>query len=92
MPLFSVTDTGGVEHREVDNGEGLDGWLGLLRNITPAETMQGTLLFDVPLASYKIRLPNGGPTGEEKWVQVALPLHLDGDQTVQSPNVGKGLN
>ena len=91
LPLFSISGAGGMEYRELDNGEGLEGWLGLLRSVAPAQTMQGTIVFDVPLATYKIRLPNGAPTGEEKWIQVALPLRLDGDQTVQGPNVGVGL-
>ena len=91
LPLFSLTDVNGTEYREIDNGEGVDHWFGLLRNIGPAQTMQGSLVFDVPLASYRIRLPNGGDTGEEKWVTINLPLHLDVDQSVQGPTVGGGL-
>ena len=91
LPLFTLTDSSGKEYRELDNGESVDGWFGLLRDIAPAQTQQGQLVFDVPLATYRIKLPNGGPIGEEKFITINLPLRLDGDQTVQSPNIGVGL-
>jgi hypothetical protein len=91
LPLFSLIDVNGKEYREEENGEGVDNWFGLLRSVAPAQTLQGQLLFDVPLASYKIRLPNGGAIGEEKFITVNIPLRLDGDQSVQSPSIGVGV-
>lgn len=49
---------------EVDNAKGLAGWLGLVRIIPPAQTEEGKLVFDVPPASYKLRVSNGSGDNE----------------------------
>src|ERR1019366_2154608 len=79
VPLLALQGPNGTEFREVGNGEGVDNWFGLLRNITPAQTQQGRILFDVPLSSYKLRLTDGSDTGSEKYVWVDIPLSMDID-------------
>jgi hypothetical protein len=91
LPLFSIEDSGGRSFLETESGEGIDNWFGFLRSLTPAQTQQGKLVFDVPLASYKLKLPNGGDPGEEKWVNIALPLRMDTNISVQGPELGGGL-
>jgi Domain of unknown function (DUF4352) len=88
VPLFSVENTNGQSYPESAKGDGVDNWFGLLRNISPAQTQQGRLVFDVPLTSYKLRITDGGGPGEEKYAWITIPLRMDVDTTVQSPTPG----
>ncbi len=81
VPLLSVEDTNGKTYIESDNGEGVDHWLGLLRNIRPAQTLQGQIVFDVPPATYRLRVTDGGEPGQEKTARIYVPLRLE----VESP-------
>jgi hypothetical protein len=92
VPLLSIENSEGKTSTELDNGEGLTGWMGLLRNVGPAQTMEGKILFDVPLASYRLRLTDGGGPGAEKYGWVAIPLRLDIDTGVQTPTPGNAAN
>ncbi len=92
VPLLTLENSDGQNFVELDKGDGLENWLGLLRNVGPAQTMEGRILFDVPLASYKLRLTDGGGAGAEKYGWVSIPLRMDVDTGVQTPtpgNVGK---
>jgi hypothetical protein len=84
IPLLTLENSEGQTFLESDNGEGVDNWLGLLRNISPAQTQQGRILFDAPLTSYRLRLPDGGGPGEEKYGWVTIPLRMDVDSDVQT--------
>ncbi|MGH9559275.1 MAG: DUF4352 domain-containing protein [Bryobacteraceae bacterium] len=85
MPLLSLENSIGATFRESDSGDGVGEWFGLLRNIDPAQTQQGRLVFDVPLGTYRLRLTNGSDAGTEKYAYVEIPLRMDGDSTVDSP-------
>ena len=89
LPLFSIEGSNGELYRESENGEGVTNWLGMVRNINPAQTVQGRALFDVPLGSYRLRLPDGGDPGVEKYAWVQIPLHLDPNDSVEAPVPGK---
>jgi hypothetical protein len=91
LPLFSLEDSNGKLFPESENGESVDNWLGLLRNIAPAQTLQGRLLFDVQLGSYKLRVTDGGDPGTEKYAYVEIPLKMDSDAPVQAPTPGSLL-
>ncbi len=77
LPLLMLEGDNGKQYRELDNGEGLDSWFGLLRSIDAAQTRQGQLLFDVPLGAYRLRLTDGGEPGSEKYAWVTIPLRID---------------
>jgi len=85
IPLLTLEGTNGQTYREVANGEGVDNWFGLLRTISPGQNQQGNILFDVPLTSYKLRIPDIADAGLEKYVSVQIPLRLDSDLPIQSP-------
>lgn len=85
LPLFKLEDSHGQLITESDNPEGVPNGIGILRSITPAQTLQGALLFDVPLASYKLQLTDGGESGTEKTATVQIPLRMDVDPPVQVP-------
>lgn len=86
VPLFTLENANGQDFLESDNGDGVDNWFGLLRTITPAQTQQGKLVFDVPLTSYRLRLTDGAGPGLEKYTWVNIPLRLDVD-TVSTPAI-----
>lgn len=89
LPFFTLEGPNGAEYKEVETGEGVDNWFGLLRTLNPAETRQGNLVFDVPLTSYRLRLTDGGEPGAEKIVWVEIPLHLDTDTSISMPTPGE---
>ena len=55
----------------------------------PAETLQGRVIFDVPLSSFRLRLPDGGESGYEKYAWVNIPLSISAGE-VQTPLPGSG--
>jgi hypothetical protein len=84
LPLLSLEDTRGKTLTESENPEGVPGAIGILRIVSPAQTLQGGLLFDVPLGSYKLRLTDGGEPGSERFAYVEIPLSMQGDN-IQTP-------
>jgi hypothetical protein len=85
VPLLTLENQNGDTFRELDNGEGVDGWFGFLRTISPAQTQQGRIVFDVPLTSYKLRLTDGADPALEKYAWVNIDLHMDQDMSVEAP-------
>ena len=65
VPLLFLVDAKGNETMEEQKMLGLTGWLGLLRVIRPVETMSGTIVFDVPMANYKLKVTSGGDPEKE---------------------------
>jgi len=88
VPLLTLKNSSGKEFEELRDGQGIDRWFGLLRTIQPAQTLQGRILFDVPLSSYKLRLTDGGEPGSEKYAWVDIPLSMDTDSVVDAPTPG----
>jgi hypothetical protein len=92
VPLLQLQGQNGTLYTELDNGEGVDQWFGLLRTLNPAQTQQGRLLFDVPLSAYRLKLTDGGDPGVEKSVWVTIPLRMDPETTASplpEPSSGK---
>ena len=85
VPLLTLENQNGQSFRESDDGESVDHWFGLLRTLSPAETKQGRILFDVGLTSYRLRLTDGGDSGAEKYAWVEIPLRIDTDSGVTVP-------
>lgn len=88
VPLLTLENQSGETFPESENGEGVDNWFGILRTLSPAQTQQGRLVFDVPLTSYRLRLTDGGEPGTEKYAWVEIPLRIDTDTGVSSPIPG----
>jgi len=77
VPLLQLEGSNGT-YREIENGEGVDNWFGILRTLAPSQTQQGRMLFDVPLGTYRLRLSDGN-SAAEKYTYVQIPLALDED-------------
>jgi hypothetical protein len=86
VPLLTLENQNGQTFRELESGEGVDGWFGILRTIGPAQTQQGRIVFDVPLSSYRLRLTDGGEPATEKYAWVKIDLRMDGDMGVDAPS------
>ena len=54
----------------------VDDWLGLLRDVGASQTEQGWIVFDAPMAAYKLVITHGD-VGDEKVAHVDLPVHLE---------------
>ena len=89
VPLLTLEGDNGKEYHELENGDGISNWFGLIRTISPAETRQGNIMFDVPLTSYRLRLTDGGEPGTEKFVWVDIPLHMDTDTSIEVPGAAR---
>lgn len=89
VPLLNIEGTNGQLYQELNDGTGVSNWLGVLRTAKPAETLQGRILFDAPLGPYRLRVPDGGETGYEKYSWVNIPLTLDSSD-VQTPLPSQG--
>jgi len=87
LPLLNLVDSKGTMYLEEDKGEGVPKWLGLLRLLKPAQTEEGYLIFDVPPASYKLRVSTGGDPEQEMFALIDIPFKLDSVQ----PNAGTDL-
>lgn len=85
VPLLNLYNAGGQNYLELDNGEGLENWLGLLRPVKPVQTIQGSLLFDVPQTSYKLQVTDGGESGSELFAYIDIPLQIDSDDVLSVP-------
>lgn len=88
IPLLELEAPDGKIYKELENGEGVDNWFGILRTIAPAQTLQGRILFDVPLSSYRLRLSDGDSVSGH-FVYAQIPLQIDADPSVESPTPGK---
>jgi hypothetical protein len=87
VPMLSLEGPNGEKYQELSDGASVPNWLGVLRTVRPAETLQGRIVFDVPLSTFRLGLPDTGESGYEKFAWVNIPMSL-GDSTVQTPLPG----
>jgi hypothetical protein len=87
VPMLALEASNGAQFPELTDGNGVGQWLGILRTVGPAQSIQGRILFDVPLSTFKLRLTDGGETGYDKYAWVSIPLSIDSDQ-IQTPLPG----
>jgi len=88
LPLLSLEGERGQTITELENMDGVPNPIGILRTVAPAQTLQGTILFDTGLASYRLRLTDGNEPGTERVAWVNIPLRMDVDTGVQTPIPG----
>jgi hypothetical protein len=90
VPLLSLYDANGKQHRELDDIENLPSWLGALRMLAPVETREGLLVFDVPVASYKLQITDAAEVENEQIAYIDVPLHLESDPVLTEPSAIAG--
>lgn len=87
IPLLNLEASNGQTYQELSDGAGVNDWLGILRKAAPEQTIEGRILFDVPLSTYRIKLPEVGESGYDRFTWVEIPLSIDADP-VQAPLPG----
>jgi hypothetical protein len=82
MPNLTVEDDKGNSYPELRNGDGVPQWIGYLRQVKPAESVQGNLLFDAPPAHYRLRV-----TDEDGETAAYIDIPLSFGAEVPPPEV-----
>ena len=76
IPLLTLENAKKDSIMEVSAVKHLPNWLGLVRMVQPAQTDTGTIVFDVPTASYRLRATDGKETGTETTRLIEIPLSM----------------
>ena len=79
-PTLTVEDDKGTSYPEVTSDVGAPQWIGLLRQVHPADSLAGNLVFDCPPGHYKLRATD---ENGEKSLLIDIPLTF----TSESPDV-----
>ncbi len=87
IPLLHLEDEQGNNYIELSEVKGVSNWLGLLRIVQPAATLQGVIVFDVPAGDYRLRVTDGGDLEEEKTALIEIPLTLSGPAIGEPPAI-----
>ena len=66
-----IEDSKGNQYQEVSNGEGVPQWIGYIRQVQPADSASGNLVFDAPPARYQLRIAD---EEEARFALIELPL------------------
>ena len=74
VPAFRLLDSAGKTYEEVQDAQGFPGWLGYLRKLKPADTLDGVVLFDAPPHSYDLAMEED--SGQLSLVRISLPLRF----------------
>jgi len=89
IPLFQLEDLKGNTTMELQEGDGVEEWLGILRNLGPTETVQGRVIFDIEGADCQLLLSDGGDPDKEKLAYVRIPLKVKESGPLAAPLEGK---
>ena len=84
VPNFTIEDDSGKSYPELSSGDGVPQYIGYLRSVKPAESVQGNALFDAPPAHYKLKVTD--ETGE-KVAYIDIPLSFRSEPT-EVPEMG----
>ncbi len=76
VPEMRLEDGRGGDYGELTEGAGVPEWLGSLRQLKPGQEFQGSVIFDVPLGAYRLRVMNDADPEHEIVGQIDLPLQL----------------
>ena len=82
VPTIVLVDDAGQTYPELSNGDQVPAWIGFLRRVKPADTLQGNIVFDVPPKHYKLRLSD---ENEQKSEEVDVPLSFSSEAPVTPP-------
>jgi len=73
VPALTLVDDTGQTYEELPNGDRVPQWIGYLRRVRPAETLQGNVVFDVPPKHYRLRVAD---EGNQKSRDIDIPLNF----------------
>ena len=84
ITLLKLIDDKGNAHMELAEGEGVEEWIPILREIAPAETLQGRIVFDVPVGNYNLQATDGAELSSERTALIAIQARF-GDESLPLP-------
>ena len=85
VPLLQIEDEKGNRQMELAEARGVEEWLGVLRTISPAETLQGKIVFDLNPQNHRLRVTNAAEPDQERFAYVTIPLRLDATPPIEKP-------
>jgi hypothetical protein len=71
IPGVTLESDSGATYNELTDGNGVQGFLGVLRHVGPSQTTRGAILFDAPAAHYRLRFADENAENE---ILADLPL------------------
>jgi hypothetical protein len=74
VPTMSLEKADGTSEAEVSEPLGVAEWLGMIRQLKPADTLQGKVVFDVPMSAYRLRVGGSADVTDEKTTQIEIPI------------------
>jgi hypothetical protein len=77
IPLFTLVDEKGQKYQELQNGDGVKSWFGIIRKVAPTMTEEGRIVFDVKPQNYRLIITDGAETGQELIASIEVPMDFD---------------
>jgi hypothetical protein len=71
IPGVTLESDSGATYNELTDGNGVQGFLGVLRHVGPGQTTRGAIVFDAPAAHYRLRFADENAENE---ILADLPL------------------
>jgi hypothetical protein len=71
VPTLTLVDDTGETYTELSTGDQVPNWIGFLRRVRPAETLQGYAVFDVSPKHYRLRVSD---ESSQKPQDIDIPL------------------
>jgi len=71
IPGVTLESDSGTTYNELTDGNGVQGFLGVLRHVGPLQTTRGAIVFDAPAAHYRLRFADENAENE---ILADLPL------------------
>ena len=71
IPGVVLESDSGTTYNELTDGNGVQGFLGVLRHVGPGQTARGAIVFDAPAAHYRLRFADENAENE---ILADLPL------------------
>ena len=88
IPNVSLQDDAGNSYTELSNGQGVTQWFGFLRNVKPADSAQGNVLFDAPARHYRLKVTD---ESREQTALIDIPLNFSSETPdIPTPGAEKG--
>jgi len=86
VPNAILEDDSGRTYEELSDGNGVPAWLGFVRRAKAGETLQGTILFDLPPQHCRLRVSD---ESGERGALIDIPLSFGPPADVPAPDLGK---
>jgi hypothetical protein len=79
IPSLTLIDDDGNTYPESSDGTGVANWIGISRKVRPAQSEQGTVLFDVPPKHYRLRVADEN----DNFMFIDIPFNLSTEEPIE---------